>query len=715
MNRFAYRTTGLAVKVIENLSRARVTLHAAENIPSGNNIFVINHFTRVETFLLPTYLNKLTQAPIWSLASAEFFKGAFGRYMENLGAVSTKNPDRDRLIVKSLLTGEAMWMIFPEGRMVKNKKIIEKGRFMISYVGGKHPPHTGAATLALRTEFYRQRLLSLRQSNPAEAERLLALFEIESMDRLSRDQTHIVPVNVTYYPLRAKENALSNLASGLISNIPERLIEELMTEGSMLISGVDVDIRFGKPIPVDTYLGRSAIKKDIKTRAVFQFDDILPSRKLMRKAALQIMQRYMTAIYSMTTINHDHLFASMLKLMPFSRVKIDDFKRRVFLAASSEFEKMNIYCHSSLQENQIHLLVDDRYDKYNDFISLSLEKGCLRQKGNTLIKVAKIGQVFDFHHARVTNPVSVIANEVEPMKEFLRTVRFIAWQPGFMVRKKIAKRLIKKALDEYAADYEKFYVKGESKSRVGKPFLAKGKSKKIGVVLTHGYMAAPEEVRGLATYLQKKGLYVYAPRLKGHGTSPEDLALRTYQDWLECVETGYAIVRNICDKVVIGGFSTGAGLSLHLAARVADAAGVFAVSAPLRLQDLGARFAPALDAWNRLMDKYAGGTAKKEFVENHPENPHINYHRNPIAGVRELERLMEAMAPLLPKIEIPALVVQSEGDPVVNPKGSKKIFQRLGSKNKKYSLFNFDRHGILLGEGAESVYAAIGAFIDKLK
>jgi esterase/lipase/1-acyl-sn-glycerol-3-phosphate acyltransferase len=715
MNRFAYRTTGLAVKAIENISRARVNIHDPGNIPPGSNIFVINHFTRVETFLLPTYLNKLTQTPIWSLAAAEFFQGTFGKYMENLGAVSTKNPDRDRLIVKSLLTGEAMWMIFPEGRMVKNKKIIEKGRFMISSAGGKHPPHTGAATLALRTEFYRQRLLKMNQSHPDEAKRLLERFEIESMEEISENQTNIVPVNVTYYPLRAKENALSNLASSLLGNISERLVEELMTEGSMLISGVDMDIRFGKPIAVDTYLKRSAIKKDIQNKAAIQFDDILPSRKLMRKAALEIMQRYMTAIYSMTTINHDHLFASMLKLMPFSRVNIDDLKRRVFLAASSGIEKMNVYCHQGLQEDQTHLLVDDRYNKYKDFISFSLEKGCLKQKENTLIKVAKIGPVFDFHNARIKNPISVIANEVEPMKEFLRVVRRIAWQPGAMIRKKIANKLIEKALDEYAADYEAFYVEGESKRRVGMPFLAKGKSKKIGVVLSHGYMAAPEEVRGLAIYLQKKGFWVYAPRLKGHGTSPEDLAVRTYQDWLRSVENGYAIIRSICDKVVIGGFSTGAGLSLHLAGRVEDVAGVFAVSAPLRLQDLGARFAPALDAWNRLMDKYTGGSAKKEFVENNPENPHINYHRNPISGVRELERLMEAMEPLLPKIEIPAFVVQSEGDPVVNPKGSKKIFNQLGSKDKKYSLFNFDRHGILLGEGAERVYGAIGEFIEQLK
>ncbi|MDX1707656.1 MAG: 1-acyl-sn-glycerol-3-phosphate acyltransferase, partial [Desulfobacterales bacterium] len=168
LNRFAYRTTGLAIKTITNLSKAQISYHGENNIPAGSNIFVINHFTRLETFLMPYVIFRLTHVPVWSLASYELFKGAFGAYLEKVGAVSTKNPDRDRLIVKTLLTGEANWIIFPEGRMVKNKKIIEKGRFMISAAGGKHPPHSGAATLAMRTEFYRQRLLKLSVENSEE-------------------------------------------------------------------------------------------------------------------------------------------------------------------------------------------------------------------------------------------------------------------------------------------------------------------------------------------------------------------------------------------------------------------------------------------------------------------------------------------------------------------------------------------------------------------
>ena len=173
---------------------------------------MINHFTRLETFLMPYQLFRLTGVPVWSLASYELFKGSLGAYLDKVGAVSTKSPDRDRLIVKSLLTGEAHWIIFPEGRMVKDKKIIEKGRYMVSYAGGKRAPHTGAATLALRTEFYRQRLKSMLDDKPDEANHLLEQFQIENVDSIFDRTTYIVPVNLTYFPIRARENILNKMA-----------------------------------------------------------------------------------------------------------------------------------------------------------------------------------------------------------------------------------------------------------------------------------------------------------------------------------------------------------------------------------------------------------------------------------------------------------------------------------------------------------------------
>jgi len=716
MNRIAYRTTGLAIKTFANLSKAQVVVHGSENIPQGSRIFVVNHFTRLETFLVPYYLNKLTKLPIWSLAAAELFVGAFGKFLDSVGAVSTSHPDRDKLIVKSLLINDAAWVIFPEGRMVKNKKIIEKGRYMVSYAGGKHPPHTGAAALALRTEFYRRRLLYLSEYAPEELQRLLSLFDLDSMSEVATQSTYIVPVNLTYYPLRARINILNKLARRLVEQVPERLTEELMTEGAMLISGVDIDIRIGPAIDVAPHLNKRLIQRDIQSRQSFNFDDPLPSLKIMRRGTLQITQRYMEAIYHLTTVNHDHIFASLIKHSPINRIRLSNLKMRAFLAISQQDGTQPVHLHNSLQTSQHHLLIDDRHSKLNDFLNVAQEKGVLEVHPSYLIRDRhKLGAILDFHRARVDNPVAVMANEIEPLIGLQKKIIQLCRRPGFWLRRAVARHLKQSAEKAFEADYHRFYVAGESKPKaIGKPVLIRGRSRRLGVVICHGYMAAPAEVKTLADHLGHRGYWVYTPRLKGHGTAPEDLARCSYQDWIHSMEQGYLLMRHQCRRVVVGGFSTGAALALELAQRIPDIAAVFAVSTPLRLKYMTASLAPVVDTWNRLMNRVHLDEAKMEFVENQPENPHINYLRNPISGVRELEKLMDYIEPKLPTIEVPVLVVQAQHDPVVNPKGSEQIFGQLGSVDKQYLEFNFNRHGILLGEGSRLVHAAIGRFVNQI-
>ena len=717
LNRFAYRTTGLFIKAISELSKANITRHGTENLPDGSIIFVLNHFTRVETFLMPYEIFKLTKVPVWSLASYSLFKGTFGGYLKRVGALSTRNPERDRLIVKSLLTGEAHWIVFPEGRMVKNKKIIEKGRYMVSYAGGKHPPHSGAATLALRTEFYRQRLKRLLATAPLEAQRLLALFEIDSVEPVLDRATYIVPVNLTYFPVRARENLLSSLAQNLVEDIPERLLEEIMTEGSMLLGGVDIDIRFGEPIQVLECLHCSPIEQDILSSRRIGFDDVLPSRMRMRKEALEIMQRYMKAIYEMTTINHDHLSASLIRAMPKNRFKCYDLRRRVYDAAETARKNTDIFLHRDLQSDQLHLLTDDHHHRIRDLMSVAIEKNIIRREGEDLVKdPSRFSSPYDFHRARIDHPLEVMANAVEPLPDLQRIIRRCAWVPSFWLKRRIAARLTARARDEFLQDYSRHFIEGESKPKeVGMPFMIRGRSREIGVVLIHGYLAAPLEVRELAAYLGRKGFWVYAPRVKGHGTSPENLAETTYQQWAASVDIGYAIMRSTCRRVVVGGFSNGAGLALDLVARTQGAAGVFAICPPMRLQDISTRLVPAVDVWNKLMARVRLEEARVTFVDNHPEFPEINYLRNPISGVRELERLMGAVESRLSEITVPALVLQAQGDPVVHPKGSAQIFQALGSEDKSYQVYNLDRHGIVRGPGSDKVHQAVRNFIERLR
>jgi esterase/lipase/1-acyl-sn-glycerol-3-phosphate acyltransferase len=715
MNTFAFYSTTFALKRLINYSKTRVRFHGEEKLPKGSVIYVINHFTRLETVLLPYYLKNLTKIPIWTLADAGLFKGALADFLDKSGALSTKNPDRDELMVRSLLTGEASWIIFPEGRMVKSKKIMDNDQFIISSDSGKYRPHTGAATLALRTEFYRERIRRLLTSSPGEAERLLTLFNIETVSSLFDHETVIVPVNITYYPMFPKENILTSLAESFVEDLTERMIEELMTEGTMIFSGVDIDINFGDPIHIRPYLDNSLIEQDIASLKEINFDDPIASAPLMKTSATEIMESYMGQIYGMTTINHDHLFASVLKLLPFKIIDEDDYLERVFLAI--EFARSNGFIlHESLREPQVQLLTDDRYKKYENFIGVAEMTGVVRREERAIIRdYDKFELEHDFHKIRVENPIAVIANEVEPLRRLQSAILRIAMEPPYQIKRRLTATLLERASREYEKAYKSFFIEGESKDiSVGKPVMLEGKTRAVGVLLIHGYMAAPLEIRELALYLQETGFWVYGPRLAGHGTSPDDLATRKYIDWVESAEQGYLILKNMCDKVVVGGFSTGAGLALDLVSRVKDPACVFAVAPPMKLQDFSTRFVPAVDTWNQLMAKMRFNAAKKEYVINSPENPHINYLRNPISSLRELDRLMNDLEPKLEHITIPALVVQARLDPVVNPKGTRKIFDLIGSETKEYFIFSHNRHGILLGPDTKRVHRAIGDFISSV-
>jgi esterase/lipase len=716
MNRFAYLATGQAIRLLAGMSSADLILHGTKNIPGGSLIFVINHFTRIETLLMPLKIYELTGVPVWSLASDDFFEGPLGEFLDSIGVLSTRNPHRDQLMVKTLLTGEANWIIYPEGQMVKDKEIVERTRFLISSATGLRHPHTGAAVLALRTEFYRQRLRRLAASDPAEAHRLLALFGIDAIEPVLARRTMIVPVNITYYPLRARENALSWLAGHFVKGLPPDVKEELMTEGSMLLSGVDIDIRFGAPIAINECLDCATIDQDIFAQHKIDFDDPIRSRRKLRQVALQLTRRCMEDIYGLTTVNHDHLFASMLRHFPFSKIDEANLRRRVFLVASQNLGTMGVHLHQSLHSNQISLLTDDRFNKYRDFIALALEKGIVRRSGLSLIKDAyHFSSAMNFNRARIDHPVAVIANEVIPLKALQREIRTEAWLTPIQLRRRIAAYLRTKGEKDFTADYERWFVPGESKpTEVGAPLLIEGRRRSLGVLLLHGLLAAPREMEELARYLASQGVWVYVPRLKGHGTAPADLATRNRLDWVESVDEGYALLDNCCRRVMVCGFSFGGGLALDLAARVPGLAGVVAVSPPLQLQDIRSRFAPLVVSWNRLMDRAHFREGKKEFIEISPEHPEINYRHLPIAAVAEMERFMEELEERLSHLRTPTLVIQGLGDPVVDPAGSRRLFNLIGSSRKEFRTFDRNRHGILMGDGANEVHAAISDFIKKL-
>ncbi len=82
----------------------------------------------------------------------------------------------------------------------------------------------------------------------------------------------------------------------------------------------------------------------------------------------------------------------------------------------------------------------------------AVEKKFLAQKDTDLIKLSStLPRVLDFHRVRIDNPIAVMVNEIEPLVRLQRSIRCLAWQPAFWIRRRITRFLLEKALSDYSA------------------------------------------------------------------------------------------------------------------------------------------------------------------------------------------------------------------------------------------------------------------------
>lgn len=118
-----------------------------------------------------------------------------------------------------------------------------------------------------------------------------------------------------------------------------------------------------------------------------------------------------------------------------------------------------------------------------------------------------------------------------------------------------------------------------------KPSKPNGKA----ILLAHGFAATPEVFRRLAPELAKKGYYVRAIRISGHGTSPGHLATTSGVEWLASVAWHYQETSKNYDRIFFYGHSLGGTLGLLLAT-IYPIERVVVTCAPIKLHIPSAKF-----------------------------------------------------------------------------------------------------------------------------
>ncbi len=721
----AFRYTAFALEIMERLLGSKFSVRGLEKLPNHPVLFVANHFTRSETFFVPYLIYKHTGRQVRCLADSSLYVGALGKFLRSVGTVSTKNSKRDNIILHDLISGEYDWMIYPEGSMVKSKEIKNEGMFM-SYTPYRiGPVHTGSAVLALKSQLYRDNM------NDA-----FARGDVEFLSQLEKDfgtsyreyfkdiNTYVVPLNITYYPIRPGENKIKKMISRLVKKIPNQVKEELEIEGNLLL-GADIDVSFGDPINLAEYA--KVAQGAIQQLPIIKYDT--KNNFVLRYLRSRLTSDFMAQIYSNIQINLDHIFISALHHFDDQEIELNRLKRVIYLSAAmlqkSKRYRLN---HGILEENLVKIFIDEPHHEFDSVFDLAKRQGIIDETSDGKIRIKRTAfqRKWDFHEIRLENTLQVVANEFFLLEGASAIVKRNAKLSVEELRQKVFAEIYQFDLDLFNSDYEINYDKNFSKEKsVGAPFFLDSRNKasarvrSSGILLVHGYKSAPKEIEALAEFLNGFGFKVYAVRLRGHGTAPADMKNISWQDWYDSVQRGYAALSNVVSRIVIIGFSTGGLLSLVSCAHKKDRAqklcGVVAINAAMKLVDIKARMVPGINMWNEMLDHFHIEKGKFEYVDDIPENPHINYSRNYLNGVNELNKLMVICEKSLTNVTVPSLVIQGDKDPVVDPKSGKIIYQKISSEQKFLAEPHFSNHGIINSTGKEEVFELIREFLAKIK
>lgn len=732
INKSTYNLCVRAFRISKRLLKLNIKLHEEEKdtkkASESGDIFLFNHFARFETFIPQYLLHEATGAYCRSVASAEFFEGdeRFSQFLYSIGVVPNDLPNLFPFLAKEILHGRKL-IVFPEGGMVKDKQVIDQhGQYNIfsRTANSRRKHHRGAAVIAMALDAFKTALLrDFSKGNYQQVERWAEQLEFNSSEELmikALKPTVIVPSNITFYPIRVSDNILHKAVRLFSNGINKRFAEELTIEGNLLFKDTDMDIHFAKPIVAGDYW--RWWEKMMLPNVVHQFDSLDELFKLepekghlggklhslgMKAKSNQVRDDYMHSMYEAVTINLSHI-ASYLILALFNQglrqLNCARFHKMLYFSIK-KLQGTNYCLHRSLcNPEEYGALINQGSSRLDQFLKTAKSLALVHVDNGCYVLDDKLIRDFEIDEIRTENLISVYANEISPLKQVTSMIESSITHIDEISARQFARfrfndQEIITEWDKKQYNKPQFDEINRQQTATADPnwfFLKAPKEPASAVLLIHGFLAGPAEMRSLGDRLHAQGHHVLGVRLRGHGTSPWDLRDRDWHEWLDSVTRGYDIIKAFSQSIHIVGFSTGGLLalmqaSLHPHKKIKS---VISVSAPIDFKNKNLKFVPLLHHANRFA-RLIKSDGIIPFQPNDTEHPDINYQHIPVRAVYQLQQLVDQLMSNPLKINAKLHLFQSNHDPVVEPSSGKKLYQHIEAEEKSITNIEADRHGIV--------------------
>ncbi|HJN23847.1 MAG TPA: alpha/beta fold hydrolase, partial [Rhodospirillales bacterium] len=651
----------------------------------------------------------------------------FAKFLWDVGAVPTDHPGLLSFLAAEILRGRKV-IVFPEGGMIKARHVLdEKGNFGIfSQIDRvQRKLHKGGAAIALTLEIFKKRILLVHEDgNLPRLQRwvdALGLKDVDALVAAARHRTLVVPGNITFYPIRGEDNILRKGAALFGGELRRAAQEELLIEGNILFKDTDMDIRFGRSIiPGIRWIWWERLVLERVFERIHSLQDLFSLNPksdrridrmvsmMLRRQAQLLRDEYTREIYCNLTVNLSHLTSRLILTLldrGITEIGHEPFHTLLYLSVTNAQREPSINLHRSLVNPErydgIHKGVWKRFEQ---FLGMATSLGLIDVTIDQYRFLPKLWEEQAFHEVRLENTVSVYANEVAPVSGACRAVDQAVQSNSAAEKTNLARLLFDDEMRSFRlcrGNYSKpkhaHINDQETATENAEPYLfVPDNAEKTGVVLVHGFLASPAELRAYGESLAGFGYPVIGVRLRGHGTSPWDLRDRNWQEWLGSVRRGYEIISAFAERVCVIGFSTGGALSLRLAAEQPEnLAGVATVSVPVKFRNTNLIFVPILHGINKLTQWLSSLEGLMPFRLHESEHPEINYRHIPVRGLFELRQLVDDMKQRLADVTCPVAIFQGTEDQIIDPKSANSILDKISSTDTSLHMIPSKRHGIL--------------------
>ena len=208
------------------------------------------------------------------------------------------------------------------------------------------------------------------------------------------------------------------------------------------------------------------------------------------------------------------------------------------------------------------------------------------------------------------------------------------------------------------------------------PFFRKEGDK--AVLIIHGYLGSPYDVKYLAERLSQNGYTVSVPLLPGHGTCKEDFLTKGKKDWLEEVYKSHRELEQNYKEVIIAGFSMGGLLAVNAASRFKTDKLILVAPALTNRKKLMLYSTPLLKYFKKTLNKNCRIKTYNEYEEYLKEE---YWSKDWIKALSEVLFLQIKAKKLLKTLKSKILLLISESDNTVPPEVSEVVRKRADRRH----------------------------------